>query len=39
MCIDFNDHNDNLANGYESVHGGHGYDLRNKERKIVLKLT
>ena len=37
ICGNFNDHNDNFANGDEGVLGGHSYGLRNKKRESVLK--
>ena len=36
---DFNDHVGKLSNGYEGIHGGHDYDLRNTEGERTLELA
>ena len=35
ICGDFNHHVGKVANGYEGVHGGHGYGLRNTEGERI----
>ena len=39
ICGDFNDHVGKVANGYEGVHGGHGYGLRNTEEERILEFV
>ena len=37
ICGDFNSHVGKVENGYEGVHGGHGYGLRNTEGERILE--
>ena len=37
ICGNFNSHVGKVANGYENVHGGHGYGLRNTEGEHILE--
>ena len=39
ICDNFNGHLGIVANGYEGVHGGHGYGLRNTEGKRILEFA
>ena len=39
ICGDFNNHVGKVANGYEGVHGGHGYGSRNTEGKRILEFA
>ena len=39
ICGDFNGHVGKVANGYEGVHGGHGYGLRNTEGERILEFA
>ena len=39
ICSDFNGHVGKVANGYEGVHGGHGYGLRNTEGERILEFA
>ena len=39
ICGDLNGHIGTLANGYEGVHGGYGYGLRNKEDEHILEFA
>ena len=39
ICGDLNGHIGKLANGYEGVHGGYGYGLRNKEGEHILRFA
>ena len=39
ICGDLNGHIGTLANGYEGVHGGYGYGLRNKEGEHILEFA
>ena len=39
ICGDLNGHISKLANGYEGVHGGYGYGLRNKEEEHILEFA
>ena len=36
---DLNGYIGKIANGYEGVYGGYGYDLRNKEGELILKFS
>ena len=38
-CGDFNGHVGKVANGYEGVHGGHGYGLRNTKGEHILEFA
>lgn len=38
-CGDFNGHVGKLANGDESIHGGHGYYSRNTEGERILEFA
>ena len=38
-CGDLNGYIGKLANGYDSVHGGYGYGLRNKEGEHILEFV
>ena len=35
--LNLNDHTGKLLNGYEGIHSGYGYGLRNKQGKHILK--
>ena len=39
ICGDFNGHVGKVANGYEGVHGGHGYGLRNTKAESILEFA
>lgn len=39
ICGDFNGHIGKLANGYEGIHGGHGYGDRNIEGERILEFA
>ena len=39
ICGDLNDHNGNLANGYQDVPSEHGYSFKNMEKEIIFKLA
>ena len=39
VCDDLNNHTGKLANGYEGVHSGYGYGLRNKEGEHILEFA
>ena len=39
ICGNFNGHVGKVANGYEGVHGGHGYGLRNTEGERILEFA
>ena len=39
ICGDFNGHVGKVANGYEGVHGGRGYGLRNTEGEGILEFA
>ena len=39
ICGDFNGHVGKVANGYEGVHGGHGYGLRNTKGERILEFV
>ena len=39
ICDNFNGNLAIVANGYEGVHGGHGYGLRNTEGKRILEFA
>ena len=39
ICGDLNSHIGKLANGYEGVHGGYGYGLRNKDSEHILEFA
>ena len=38
-CGDLNGYIGKLANGYDGVHGGYGYGLRNKEGEHILEFV
>ena len=39
ICGDLNGHIGKDANGYEGIHGGHGYGIRNKEGENILEFA
>ena len=39
ICGEFNGHLGKVTNGYEGVHGGHGYGLRNTEGERILEFA
>ena len=39
ICGDLNGHTGKDANGYEGIHGGHGYGIRNNEGENILEFA
>ena len=39
ICGDLNGHIGKDANGYEGIHGGHGYEIQNKEGENILEFA